>query len=376
MASSLLPERPLLVSPTLAATIGLEEAILLQAVADVLALGETENRPGWQGVEFLRLLDSDLQRMFPFWTAADIKRILASLQSLDLITMDREDGKPDVMWLAVNNANDSPKTAPTATTVRQTHVRGSGKTEPIPLNWRPDVTWINACKQHNIPEEFILAQVPEFVAYWRDRGHARYSWGNAFLRRVKDEWRREQARRGMYERQTEMSPDWEPSLDALEILVNAGVDPEFIEDAVPEFVLLWRDRGIVTSDWNTKFIAHIREQWGMFQSSFSFEGTPRPIEKDWQPSAECFLILELAEIDEEFAQKRLPEFVMYWLDTKQARRSWDKVFLQYIKQEWARQLKEQVSEVYTDGTNQYIDKTTREEVEAKLKQLADRSWAD
>ena len=37
MNSSLIPERPLLISPTLAATIGLEEAIMLQVLADFLA---------------------------------------------------------------------------------------------------------------------------------------------------------------------------------------------------------------------------------------------------------------------------------------------------------------------------------------------------
>ena len=35
--SSLLPERPLVVSPTLAATIGLEEAVMLQSLAEVIS---------------------------------------------------------------------------------------------------------------------------------------------------------------------------------------------------------------------------------------------------------------------------------------------------------------------------------------------------
>ena len=37
MASKLVPERPLVFSPTLAATIGLEEAILLQVLLDFAA---------------------------------------------------------------------------------------------------------------------------------------------------------------------------------------------------------------------------------------------------------------------------------------------------------------------------------------------------
>ena len=38
MKSSLITERPLLVSPTLAATIGLEEAVMLQALSEYSAL--------------------------------------------------------------------------------------------------------------------------------------------------------------------------------------------------------------------------------------------------------------------------------------------------------------------------------------------------
>ena len=37
MQSSLIPERPLVISPTLAATIGLEEAVMLHVIGEMLA---------------------------------------------------------------------------------------------------------------------------------------------------------------------------------------------------------------------------------------------------------------------------------------------------------------------------------------------------
>jgi hypothetical protein len=45
----------------------------------------------------------------------------------------------------------------------------------------------------------------------------------------------------------------------MDILVNqGGINPNFIEDAVPEFILYWRDRGDVSSTWDSKFIQHVR----------------------------------------------------------------------------------------------------------------------
>ena len=130
-----------------------------------------------------------------------------------------------------------------------------------------------------------------------------------------------------------------PSQDAVEILVNAGINPEFIEDAVPEFVLYWRERGVVHGAWNTKFIEHIRRQWAKYSASFGRDDTPRPIPEDWQPSSDCYEILQLAEIDEDYARSKIPEFVMYWRDSQQVKASWNTVFLQFIKLDWARQLK-------------------------------------
>ena len=74
------------------------------------------------------------------------------------------------------------------------------------------------------------------------------------------------------------------------IMHNDGVYPEFIEDAVPEFILYWRERGVVNDTWNSKFISHVRRQWHKFSASVD-DDMPRRISDDWQPSAECFEII-------------------------------------------------------------------------------------
>lgn len=390
----MLPEHSIVISPALAATIGLEEAVLLQTLSELLihrGLTRAEDsRRRWLNIN---IDANELVELLPFWDQQKIQAVLCSLQNLGLIRTERAE-RGEKIWIAIEQtdkqgtATNKPAAAsqpgkapakPAVTNRTREVLTKPGNQELnnlIPPNWQPDKNWIRLCQQHSIPEEFIESLVPEFVAYWRERGQARFSWGNAFYKHVLKEWRHEQTRRGAHELASTMSPDWRPSQDATDILEKSGVSSSFIEDAIPEFVLYWRERGVVHGAWNTKFIEHIRRQWAKFSASFGVDDIPRQIPEDWQPSAECYEILALAEIDAEYASSKVPEFVMYWRDSKQARASWNTVFLQFIKMDWARRL----TDLQTRGTSyaqdQAIAGSTEEKVRARLEQLADRSWAD
>jgi hypothetical protein len=173
-----------------------------------------------------------------------------------------------------------------------------------------------------------------------------------------------------------MSAQWRPSGDAIGMLEMAGINSSFIEDAIPEFVLYWRERGIVDGAWNTKFIAHVRRQWAKFSASFGYDDTPKAMSSDWQPSADCFDILHLAEIDEKYARSKIPEFVMYWKDSQQVKTSWNTVFLQYIKQDWARQLKQAESADLPYAEDQSLVGSSQQKVKEKFQRISDRSWAE
>ncbi|HHX83474.1 MAG TPA: hypothetical protein GX696_10895 [Pseudomonadaceae bacterium] len=152
-----------------------------------------------------------------------------------------------------------------------------------------------------------------------------------------------------------MSRDWLPSADAMSILEHAGVSLAFIEDAVPEFVLYWRERGVSMSEWNSKFIAHVRRQWLRYTHTLHNDTTPRPIPADFKPDPACFEVLAMANIDADFASNQLPEFILYWQDRNEAHASWNTRFLQHVKFKWAQQMQ---------PNQQLLDK------------LTDRSWAD
>ncbi|GJM13726.1 MAG: hypothetical protein DHS20C12_21290 [Pseudohongiella sp.] len=387
MKSTLLPERPLIISPTLAATIGLEEAVMLQVLAELIHGKETSQRASNSNLEWAMLSDADFQAAFPFWATVDIRRVQNSLQNLGLIVIEPiEDSRSNYYAIddpsseaasgSVSNIPSAAAPLPEAPPIPVPSIPSSGSATLIEPNWKPSQDWIKKCQQHNVPEQFIHALVPEFVSYWRDRGQARFSWGNAFYKHVLKEWRNEQTRQGAFELATEMSASWRPSEDAIGILEISGINASFIEDAIPEFVLYWRERGMVNGAWNTKFIEHIRRQWAKFSASFGYDDTPKAIPANWQPSHDCFDILQLAEIDEEYARSKIPEFVMYWKDSQQVKASWNTVFLQFIKQDWARQLKQNESADLGYAENQSLVGTSQQRVKERFQRIADRSWAE
>lgn len=344
---------------------------MLQELAHVIAHRETRSQ---RNRRWVLLTDQQLLELFPFWALVDIKRVQSSLQNLGLLLIEPAADSSQGVYYAIDEATGT--TAPTLKPASAAKTSVPGTATLMPPNWRPDPEWIQQCQQHNIPEQFIHALVPEFIAYWRERGQARFSWGNAFYKHVLRQWRNEQSRQGAWENSSTMSSSWRPSEDAIGILENAGINHSFIEDAIPEFVLYWRERGLVHAAWNTKFIEHIRRQWAKFTASFGYDDTPRAIPADWQPSADCYEILQLAEIDEEYARNKVPEFVLYWRDSQQVKASWNTVFLQFIKQDWARQLKQNESADISHAENQTLVGTSQQRIKEKFQRIADRSWAE
>lgn len=362
MSSSLIPERPLLISPTLAATIGLEEAVMLHVLSELMLrrAGFLREERRWCELRFEELTDA-----MPFWQAQDIRRVQRNLREKGLILIEAVSGNQQAQLVAINQRESeeggsvAPPPSPAPRGGAFAVPRG-GKASYIPPNWEPAEELYQQCLHHQIPRGFVEQRVKSFVMYQRERQKTNYSWHNAFLNYIIREWRREQSYRGAKELETDMSPDWRPSPDAVSILEHAGVNLAFIEDAVPEFVLYWRERGLVTSTWNSRFLQHVRRQWESFRAALELDRTPRPIPADYEPSPTCLEVLELANIDLDFARSLVKEFVLYWQDRGEVAVSWNSRFLQYAKRCWANRPTLPASSG-SDGA---------------LERFTDRSWAE
>jgi len=238
----------------------------------------------------------------------------------------------------------------------------------IPSNWQPAQASLEEIEQRKIPRQFTLDQVGEFIRYWQATGERHIAWDTKFIQRVITCWSDQESKRNVSMKEYKIFAQWQPSADALEIMTTKSEIPlSFIEDAIPEFVIYWQDKGITSNTWNSLFIKHVRLQWHRFQHALDNSVNPQPIGDQWQPSNDVFDILKLANIDREFAQSLIPEFILYWKDSNEIHRSWNTRFLRHVKKLWAERHQLSAS---PDNTSRSTRDITLEE------ELNDTSWAN
>ena len=376
--SSLVPERQLVFSPGLAATIGLGEAILLQQLQGLFDHYSPSVRDGhaWLSVERALLL-----RTLPFWSVEDLQRISRSLVDKGVLLVSspplHESERLEFAFNERVHRAEVPlaATAPPASTPRP----GRRSACLLPVHWSPSEDLLQLLGlNHNIPRQFALDQLEDFIFYWRERGETSHAWENKFRQHVISNWRHHQQSQAESFRapdNSRLDNDWRPSLDAMEIMERGGIEREFIEEAIPEFILYWRERGAAPRELNSKFIQHIRIQWARYSSSMEHSTEPKRIMDNWQPTEDVFDILRMSHIDTEFARSLLPEFVVYWRDSNQTHTSWNSKFLQHVKYHWAK--RHQIEQAGHQNAGQQGSNSTGRTRDSSLQDdLTDTSWAD
>ena len=368
MASSLIHERHLVISPTLAATIGLEEAVMLQVLHDAAHFAPA--RGPWREMDKQELL-----RLLPFWDERACQRISASLRDKGVIAIDSPP-LDQTDRLRYSLEADAAAHAP-ASTARNGMAKLTGGKTLMAERWRPDAELLRQLALHGIGADFVDAQIEEFVLYWSDRGEPAYSWNAKFRSHVIRRWREHEAAAAVPDDLPRRIPaDWRPDTEALVILERAGVTPQFVEESIPEFVLYWSERGETARTWNSRFVTHVKHQWIRYSTTVAIEGEPRRLHADWQPSGDVFDILHMANIDAAFARALLPEFVLYWTDSGEVHASWNSKFLQFVKYQWARRAGASGAGESAHGNRQGPGGTGSTRSRSLVEDLTDRSWAD
>lgn len=335
------------------------------AVLDDLASHRTPQHQ--QGFEWHELDDGVITRYLPFWTAHDIQRITKSLTDKGVVLVG---SAPYMQSRVIKFAfNETAKAkAPQPTQKHNIPVRGANR---IATDWQPSDDVLAQLKQRSIPDHFIREQLPEFITYWRERDEPAHAWGSKFIRHVLHAWRSNETQIHRRETTNEMTDDWRPSADAMDVLIqHTGINPQFLEDAIPEFILYWQERGESSRTWNSKFIQHVRRQWNRYTATVENETVPKPIPEDWQPGDDVYDVLRLANIDIGYAKQLVPEFVLYWFETKQVNTSWNTKFLQHVKYHWAKSHNKSALK-----SNQNGEQTSNTRGRSLVDDLTDRSWA-
>jgi len=136
-SASLIPNRQLTFSPELAETIGLEEAVLLQALACYLS-----NTDGWTPVSLKALLAT-----LSFWSPDRIATLLTKLVALGIIDQQVAQD-PDVFLLSAMGAITG-----TAQGAPQSHATSPG---PEAQGWQPSDALLELLVlNHGIPRSFF-----------------------------------------------------------------------------------------------------------------------------------------------------------------------------------------------------------------------------
>jgi hypothetical protein len=372
---SLIPERQLVFSPLLAETIGLEEAILLQHLQQLFEHQSPQVRDGYA---WLRVERAFLLRTLPFWSAEDLHRISRNLADKGVLLVNSAPlHTTEHLVFAVNEP--VPSTARPVAPPPPPEVPTRRSAGLLPLHWSPSEDLLQLMSlNHNIPRQFALDQLEDFIFYWRERGETSHAWENKFRQQVISAWRRQQQNQAEAFRvppTTTLDNNWRPSADALEIMERSEIDHDFIEQAIPEFILFWRERGTNPKELNSKFIQHIRIQWAKYTSSLEHSTEPKRIADHWQPSGDVLDILRLSHIDTDFARSLLPEFIVYWRDSNQAHTSWNSKFIQHVKHHWAK--RHQIEQAGQSNAGQQGTSSTGRTRDRSLQQdLTDTSWAE
>ena len=376
---SFVPEKSINFSPTLAATIGLQEAILLQLLQECISHNETSSE---HGLRWVTIREEKLLELAPFWQPEDITRHTHSLQAKGILLLKQEKFAQKKSYKCAFNEHDqntevselvSPESHKQSTIYNLTLSQQSGKT--MKNDWRPGADCLRQLYQLGVSHEFALQQIPQFIAYWRERNVAKHSWESKYIKEVWREWQKTQSTNEQRRKEVMLTHDWKPSSDAIEILERNGeINGNFIEDAIPEFILYWRDRGDVSSTWDSKFVQHVRRQWNFYSGMTNEETMPQPISESWQPRESVYDVLKMANIERQFAEQLLPQFIIYWLENGASQSSWSTKFLQFVKGEWARTKQTQITE---SSHGEHLERNPKDRIRDRniIEALSDRSWA-
>jgi len=330
------------ISKEVAKTIGLDQAVVLEILNNLLSESQT-NKFSLEHVE----------AETSFWDKQHFNLVLESLVAKGLVKYSHD------QISLVKNLTPS-KTAPEYS---ELNIR---EDKELNTNWSPEPELLEQVSEYGIPDDFALSFVEEFKYQSAEKSERNHSWGIKFLRYVIKKWREKEISNHKESKRKPISSDWYPDDEASQILVKSGVNQEFIEKEIPEFILYWSERNEVSDIWNSKFISHIRRQWARSENLIENNELPCGITQDWKPNEDFYDVLSLSGISGEFAKTCISEFILYWKETGQAHNSWNSKFLQHVKYQWQRQqsfgsnedLEKRIDASWTGDYKKISDKTT------------------
>lgn len=246
------------ISFSLAAQIGLEEAVLLTFIKQQAYLVNSS---------VLRVRMSQLGSQLPFWTMPILMRLLTNLQLSQLLQFQRQDDVLDIQLssLPMGTAGSTappPKSAP-------------------PVENKSDSLMSKMDRLHSAASRDNSAAIRDNSAEFtpQSKGYPPKASVKSFPPAsppVAND-RRGVTDFDLYLEQKERArqPDqWQPEEATLEQIVQAGIAREFALSLQTEFLLRIKEQRKNVRTWNSEFFKYVKRQWQYKQSDrSSYEGT-------------------------------------------------------------------------------------------------------
>ncbi len=214
----------LLVSPVLAQTLGLEEALLVQLIQDMQLM---------QGSAEVTFTDGQRQQLLPFWSITQFGAILQRLVAQGVIQVQGQN--PWSIRCERTSAEQSQQESPPVPQQRQEHTIVEPPAPPV-----------EAVPVFNVNEARLRNQSDDDLAY---------------LKAPKVSGQNRQARR------TKMHSDWEPSADFAEMIELRNIPIQFALSELDKFRQYYSATNRVEFSWDVKFINWVQRAWLDFQNS-------------------------------------------------------------------------------------------------------------
>ena len=336
---SLLPEKPLLVYPSLATTLGLEEATMLTVLSDMVHFRAGTSS---QGLFWHRLEGRAIHEALPFWDALDIQRISQRLRDLGLILIRSAPyNQSQIIEFAFNHQSSAASTNPSNTSALGHHNEHparhtSSAASTIAAGWQPDKETMIGIGQLNIPDHFARDQVPEFVRYWRENGESQRSWGSKFIQYVKRQWTFHSTRMARNNRATLLPKEWQPSQALQAQIASEGIPATFVGKVRNKFSLYHQRSGTTHLNWDMPFFSWVKEEWQKQDTPFMDSKKATAMNPEWQPDQHTvnYLTGISSNIDNRFVEECIPEFIHKWIEKKAIYSEWGNVFVKHVSEQW------------------------------------------
>lgn len=153
---------------------------------------------------------------------------------------------------------------------------------------------------------------------------------------------------------------WRPDDSAFDLLAQHMIPREFAEDAIPEFILYWRERGGFKHSWTMTFVKHVIHRYRHHQANPAARIQPVLMTRDWKPDQLALEQLASEGIPAGVIRDALVNFLLYWIESGQARNDWSVKFLEFVRNYAIR----------VQGQRQRLTRDL-----SLQEQLSDRSWA-